>query len=289
MTAPGQAFEIRRILVALDTSPYSMAALKAAAELAARLRADLLGLFVEDTALLDLADSPYACEVLCPTALQAPLNRTTMEAKLRALSERARRALADVAEHANVRWSFRVVRGKVTSEIIAAASEFDLVAMGKIGWSLGPLARMGSTARGAAAGAVPALLLTERALVPHAALLVRYDGSFPSRLAVLAAAQIASPSTSRLTVLLAAQDPRRAAELQREVGTLLEGKNLQVHYRQVDREDGATLLREVREQRADVLVLNSSHLLRDPTTFETLVRETETALLLVAEGTESER
>jgi len=285
----GEAFEIRRILVALDTSPPSMAALKAAAELAGRLRADLLGLFVEDTALLDLAESPYACEFLYPAALQAPLSRASMESKLRALSERARRALAEVAEQAKVRWSFRVVRGQVTSEIIAAASEFDLLAMGKIGWSLGPPTRMGSTARGAAASAIPVLLLPGRALLPQAGVLVCYDGSLASRLAVLAAAQLARPSTSRLTVLLAARDQGRAAELRREVVALLEGKNLQVRYRQVGVPEGGNLLREVREEKADVLVLSSRDLLRDPATLETLARETETALLLLGDGTEFER
>lgn len=288
MTEPNQSFEIRRILVALDASPHSMAALKAATELAARLRADLLGLFVEDTALLDLAESPYARELLYPAASEAPLSRTRMESQLKALSERARRALAAIAEQSQVRWSFRVVRGKVTSEIMAAANDFDLLAMGKIGWSLGPRARMGSTARGAAASAIPVLLLPERAPTPEAGLLVCYDGSLASRLAVLAAAQLASPRTSRLTVLLAAPDQERAAELQREVASLVQGKNIQMRYRQVDREDGANLLQRVREEKADILILSSRNLLRDAKTLESLLRETETALLLLGDGPEPE-
>jgi len=289
MTEPDQPFEIRRILVALDASPHSMAALKAAAELAARLQADLLGLFVEDTALLDLAESPYARELLYPAASQAPLSRTSMESELKALSERARRALAAAAEQWKVRWSFRTVRGKVTAEIMAAASEFDLLAMGKIGWSLGPQARMGSSARRAAASAIPVLLLPERALAQGARLLVRYDGSSASRLAVLAAARLASPETNSLTVLLAAPDRERAAQLQLEVGALVEGKNIPIRYRQIDLEDGETLLRAVREEKAGVLVLGSRNLLRDPAVLEALLRETETALLLLGDGLEFEQ
>lgn len=288
MTESRELFQIRRILVALDASPHSMTALKAAAELAARLRADLLGLFVEDTALLDLAECPYARELLYPSALQAPLSRAAMESKLKALSEQARRALALTADPLQIRWSFRVVRGKVTSEIMAAASEFDLLAMGKIGWSLGPPARMGSTAREAAASTIPVLLLPEHALMPGARLLVRYDGSLTSKLAVLAAAQLAQPSLGGLTVLLAARDPGRVAELRREVDTLVEGKSLQLHYRQVDLEDGANLLREVAKEKADILVLDSRNLLQDPLTLETLLRKTETALLLVGDGAASE-
>ena len=43
---------IRRILVALDASPASLSAMQNAVELAARLGAELIGLFVEDINLL---------------------------------------------------------------------------------------------------------------------------------------------------------------------------------------------------------------------------------------------
>ena len=43
---------IRRILVALDASPHSLAALEAASELADALKAELVGIFVEDVNLL---------------------------------------------------------------------------------------------------------------------------------------------------------------------------------------------------------------------------------------------
>jgi nucleotide-binding universal stress UspA family protein len=53
---------IRRILVALDASPHSFAALEAAAHLAAHLEAELFGLYVEDENLLRGADRfPVKC------------------------------------------------------------------------------------------------------------------------------------------------------------------------------------------------------------------------------------
>ena len=112
MSEPGRAAEIRRILVALDASPHSLPLLQVAAELASRMEAELLGLFVEDIELLRLADSPYACEILYPSATQTPLSRATMELKLRTLSEIARKALAAAASRAQVQWSFRTVCGE---------------------------------------------------------------------------------------------------------------------------------------------------------------------------------
>lgn len=66
---------IRRILVALDTSPSSQAALEAAVALAERLNAEVCGLFVEDVDLLRVAESPYAREILYPSAEEGRLTR----------------------------------------------------------------------------------------------------------------------------------------------------------------------------------------------------------------------
>jgi nucleotide-binding universal stress UspA family protein len=286
VSGPDRIFAIRRILVALDASPHSMAALEAAAELAAALRADLLGLFVEDVTLLHLADSPYAREILYPAATEAPLNRASMESKLRAQSEQVREALAAAAEHSRIQWSFRVVRGEVTAEVLAAASEFDLLAMGKVGWSLGPQARLGSTARELATSAIPVLLLPEQRLPSDPRLLVRYDASPAARLAVLAAKQLAKPGATDLTVLLAASNRDRALVMQDEVDHLLQGKKINVRYLQIDPDDKMSLLRTLGAQGPGVLILGDRDLLRDPDSLEALLRETQTALLLVGDGPE---
>ena len=60
MTKP----RIDRVMVALDSTKQSQAALKAAAELAARLNVELIGLFVEDINLLQLASLPFAREIV---------------------------------------------------------------------------------------------------------------------------------------------------------------------------------------------------------------------------------
>ena len=58
MTGPGEAAAPRRILVALEAGESAPALLEAAANLAAGLHAELVGLFVEDRELLDAADLP---------------------------------------------------------------------------------------------------------------------------------------------------------------------------------------------------------------------------------------
>ena len=53
---------IRRSLVAVEPSAQGQAALDAAARMAARLQAELVGLYVEDVELLRLAQFPFARE-----------------------------------------------------------------------------------------------------------------------------------------------------------------------------------------------------------------------------------
>src|SRR2546425_755825 len=132
MSETDTTFRVRRILVALDSSAHSLAALEASVDMAARMEAELTGLFVEDIELLRMADAPFARELLYPSATEAPLNRATMERKLRAQSEQARKALAAAADRAQVQWTFRTVRGQVISEVLAAAGEADLLAIGKL-------------------------------------------------------------------------------------------------------------------------------------------------------------
>ena len=63
MTDPRANDPSLRILVALDASPYSHAAIEVATILAADLRAELQALFIEDIDLLRLAALPFTREV----------------------------------------------------------------------------------------------------------------------------------------------------------------------------------------------------------------------------------
>jgi hypothetical protein len=118
---------IRRVIVGLDPVQQSRALLEAAAELAGRMQAELLGLFVENQDLLHFAGLPFAREVGFESATRRALDVESMERTLRALAREARQALESAAEGTRVQWSFRVVRGVPAAELLAAAEESDLV------------------------------------------------------------------------------------------------------------------------------------------------------------------
>jgi nucleotide-binding universal stress UspA family protein len=281
MSEPNPMFVLRRILVALDTSPQSQAALEAAVNLAAKMNAELLGLFVEDTALLRLAEVPCAREILYFSTAENALTRASMESRFKAQAEQARKALAAAARRAHVVWSFRTARGDVASEVLAAASDVDLLAMGKGGWSLDRKFRMGSTALELSTSSIPVLLLPESGLPPKASLVVYYDGSSAAKRGLLAALELEDAGMDGITVLLDAANQDEAALLQDEIDTLARRATHNLRYRQIDPDDKTSLLRALEAERIGVFVLGGREFLKKLPPLDALLHQTEMSLLLL--------
>ncbi len=281
MSLPTAKFAIRRILVALDASPYSLAALDMAVDLAATMQAELAGLFVEDVELLRMAELSSAREIAYPAATGTALSRSIMERKFRAQSEQIRNKVAAAAHRAQVPWSFRTVRGQVTSELRAAVSKNDIIAVGRLGWSFGRRLRIGSTALDLATSSIPMLLISQRAALGSMRLLVYYDGSPPSRNSLLFAAKIASGGANGLTVLV------RAANYEGELADiqhLLEDLPLDFRCRRIGPDQKTSLVRAVKEEGPVLIVLADRQLLQDREGFQTLLNEVEAPLLLLGDG-----
>ena len=266
-------FNLRRILVALDASAHSLAALEAAAELAAAMQAEMEGLFVEDINLIKVASLPCTREVR-HTASVASLDLEQMERALKAQAAEAGQALAAAARRARVQWSFRVARGHVAQEVLAAAAAADLVTLGKQGRSRSRQARLGSTALRALAGAPAALLLVEHRRVGARAtslriavgaraearrpVLVVSDGSEGAARALDAAARLAEASGVALTVLLLADDADAARDLKAAAAGALEGRSIDVRWRFLALAEGHNLLRAIQSDEAALVVLSLS-------------------------------
>jgi hypothetical protein len=159
MTEAPAGPDLRRILVALEDEEAG-AVIETAARLAAAMHAELVGLFVEDTELLEAANLPITSSVPRHGAGRARLDADVMRRALRVSAHQASRRLAVVAERSRVKWSFRVIRGAATEQVLAEAESHDLLAL------TGPGRALGGGRRQAAAQA-----LAERA--PCSVLLMR--------------------------------------------------------------------------------------------------------------------
>ena len=288
MSEADAAFEIRRILLALDASPGSLAALEAAVDLAAKMEAELSGLFVEDEELMHMAESPLARQVLYPAATQTAVSRASLEREMKSESERARKALESAAQRAKVRWSFRTVKGQVTRELLAAAGECDVLAVGRVSWHRARSARIGSTALELATGRVP-LLVAKKERAAHVSLVVYFDESADAQRALLTAAQLARAGGGRLTVFLAAPDPGQAAALQNRAAVLLKNTPLAVRYCSVAPVNEASLRKAVAAEKPGLFVMASRGPFRTRESIEKMLLDVDAPVLWLGDGPEPER
>jgi nucleotide-binding universal stress UspA family protein len=204
----------RRILVALDASRTSLDALRAAAALAARLGAELTGLFVEDENLLRLAGLPVARQLSVHGGTGRPV--ADIEGELRALAARAREAVAAAAAPHRISWSFRVARGQVAVEVVSAAGEADLLVLGWAGHRVAGRRGPGETARAAAARSPSSVRILSRDVQVGRPLLVAWDGSPGAARALDLAARREAAGRGTMTLLLAAPERTAGARLLEE-------------------------------------------------------------------------
>lgn len=136
-----------RVLVLLDGSRLSLAALNAAVEQARERKAGVLGIFVEETNLLRSAGYRFAQEVGGSSGVVRPLDSARLEARNTTMAELARRTLAQTMAAQGIEHSLLCCRGQVVQEVLRLATSEDLLILGRVGWSAGPGRRVGSTAR----------------------------------------------------------------------------------------------------------------------------------------------
>lgn len=266
----------RRILVALDASSHSHAALAAAVALAERLHSELQGIFVEDINLLRLAELPFAREVRFGQAAR-PLHGEDVQRGLRARAAVLRRELEEAAEQNKVSSTFRVVRGAVAGELIAAALEADVLALGRMGHSLSRRARLGSTARAAITRAASAVLLVQ----PEAEagpVLVLYDGSPGGERALALAAEV-SGEADELRVLVWGPDEATAFERRQLAAHFLAASQGHVQFQHLAGSHPRRVLAWVNKQHGSLLIVPAAEWPADM--LEALLDDAHPHLLLI--------
>jgi nucleotide-binding universal stress UspA family protein len=246
-----------RIVVALDASPQSVAALKAAVELAALMEAELEGLFIEDINLLNLCNLPFGREIGSYTASMRRLDNAGMERQLRVLAAAIQQAMARAAAQTSVRWHFEVRRGPVVPELLAAAQSAALLSLGRAGQVRRK--SLGSTAQSIVSKSDRPLLILGEGSGLEYPLTVVYTGSPASQRALNLALRLARNDRHALRVLVWAgeQDDIDLVQLQTEAEGLLEAAHAHATFHTMRR--AATLLATLRTRDGGTLVLPGEH------------------------------
>jgi nucleotide-binding universal stress UspA family protein len=271
---------VRRILVALDASPHSLAALEAALSMALRFQAELSGLYIEDVDLLRLAGLPFAREIGHHSAQVRQLNIVELEQQIRGQTLRVRRIFARTTGRSSVRHSFNVSRGSVLREISRAASEADMLVLGRAGWSLLRPGRMGRTARAIVREGPDLALILERDTCLGPPLVVVYDGSELAQKALAIALAMLLEEEQSLLVLLLADGHERIQPLQSEVERALQ-EGIEVRYRSLTGSTVERIARAIEEEGCGTLVLPARSVVLEDTAVQELMDEIQVPTLLV--------
>lgn len=223
--AAGPTGRFRRVVVAFDgAADEDVAAVEAAAAFAARLRADLLGLFIEDIDLARLAEHAGITTICARSAGHQRLGAEHLKAALRAQLARTRQAMERAAARQRIRSTFEVRRGRLIAEILSTAAPADLVIIGCRGGPATSVMAPGTPALTVLSALSEAnvrfVLIPRRAMPPAGPVLVAYDGSVGAREGLAAAAEIGGVDGGIEVVLLAGRlDEVEARE--REAGQVL--------------------------------------------------------------------
>ncbi|MHB1294678.1 MAG: universal stress protein [Anaerolineae bacterium] len=276
-----RALSIQRILVALDASPSSRAALNAAVELAARFGAEVLGVYVEDVNLIRMGDLPIARQVGSYTAGRGFLEPTEIEVQLRVEAGRIRQTLTMTATRRRVRHEFRVARGAIAAELTALAAEADLVILGKSAWSLTSGRRMGTTTRAVLGQAQCLALVIEEGRVLGEPVLVAYDGSALGAKALAAAAALVPDGRPSLIVLTLADDDEANKRLQAEAAQQLGDRQRDARFRSLTVYNAARLAGRIHTEGCGTLVLPAHSAVMQDEALAALLDEMEIPVLLV--------
>jgi nucleotide-binding universal stress UspA family protein len=273
-----ETITFRRILVALDASRPSLAALEAAANLAARLQADLSGLFIEDVDLINLAALPFAKDLPSLSRTGRSLDPDLMEREIRCKAAVARRSIARAAEARHLQWTFRVVRGRVEAELLAAAEGTDLIAVGKSVQALSRAVRMGRTARAVAQQKHCSILFVAPGdIARDRSIAALYDGSEATARSLAVAAQLAGREGGKLVVLVLAEAGADSAARERQAGELVRSLGVSAAIRAA-----GDLLRTLKAESVGLVVLPSALVAgADETLLAPLVEQSDCSILLI--------
>jgi nucleotide-binding universal stress UspA family protein len=197
---------VERILVALDKSSHSLAALQAAIELARHYHAALKGVFVEDINVLNLAKMPFHQEVGEYTATIREISMDGLSREISVQSRWVTHFFQKSINQTDVNADFSVLRGNIHEMLNKESKACDLVVIGKSGTHPLGRRRHGSTAKALIQHHLKPLLLIEENTQLGSPIILVYENSPIGKISLETARDLMDPAET-LMIFLNADDP----------------------------------------------------------------------------------
>jgi nucleotide-binding universal stress UspA family protein len=268
---------VERIVVALDAASENRTAIGTAARLAARWKAKLHGVFVEDDDLIRLAHLPFARQVTLGFGVEN-LDLRQAERQMQAFAERARRELGAAANRLSVEWSFEIVRGAAAGPIGAGSTE-DFMVCGTTTRPIGGHFRVECRWWSAVEPGSASFLLAHRDWAEGTVATLLHDRAPASERLLDAAARLAEAHGGRLAVICA-PELAKTSGFNAWLDSLLAGHAVQVELDLVSAEPTA-LIRRVVELDCRVVALAAGAAQAQPDRLRDMVAKIACNVLVV--------
>jgi len=247
MATPSDRLE--RILVLLD-GQASEAVLEAAAEIASRRHAQLVGLFVEDSDLLTASQLPFSREIGLVSGTSRPLALDEVRRSMAERAERLRWLLAGVARRRGVEAVLEIGRGRRAQAVLARVRPADLLVLRRDAWAQRP----GGLLEGVLAEVNCAVMIVSRAgYGPLYAPMVLMDASEGATRALSQALALARGESRAVTFLVA--PGQGGGDSRARVRELLREQGVEARFVDLERLDPAGVLAAVRRERPPLLLV----------------------------------
>jgi len=119
--------DIDRILVSLDFDGDGSSFIESLVKLAAKLNAELCGLFVEDSDLQQIANLPFSREIAFLTAHTQKLDSKQIARHLKQHAEALRKMMQEFSHLSNVACSFKTAKGPRIESVLNESYDFQVV------------------------------------------------------------------------------------------------------------------------------------------------------------------
>ena len=215
----------RRILIGLNASRVTEKVQEIAAQIASFFNAEINGLFVEDINLIHLAQLPFAEEIRTITNKTFPLDVEDMQRRLKTEATLLRYELEQMAIDHELEWTFDVVRGLVTQELLRAAKDADLLILGRFSQQRRFKKGIGSTALTAVQQADSPVLIVTPEINFYNPLLLLYDGSSAAEQALRLSIALVQTS-KQIQIILSSNDEAELIRCKNRIANILNSDDI---------------------------------------------------------------
>lgn len=268
------------ILVALDSSRHSDAALEAAAAIAKALQANMYGLFVQDERWMRISRLSFVSEVNELTGDIEPLAVNRIEKQIRILKGRIQRRFIQISRKHELSYTWKSVTGNVDVKLLEASKNADLITIGTGGKTFSGRHRIGSTARIVIEKSDKSVLILQKGLQIARSVIAVYDGSESSLKGIEFSLSFSEKSNSKL-VILKMITGTESADAGKSLKGLLQGSQVNVDIHELNGIDSGTFINMVSRQFGGLLVIPKNNRFAKMAALEKLLYNLSNPVLLI--------